>query len=211
MERYLSANIEIGGFMRLRIVVFTLLLVMTIAMGSQAFNGERKGFVLGGGLGLGSTSYTQTLEMNGQSATSDREGKGAINTDFRIGYAPNNQLSIIYDSKVAWFGFTNAYNEDVTVSSGASSIALNYYLNPVSPSTYFSGGIAIATWSLPFEEHAPDPWSGFGIHGGIGYEFSRHFSGEFNLVYGHPGTEESGLKVHANVVSVMLTFNAIAY
>jgi hypothetical protein len=200
-----------GGFMRLRVAVLAFVLVMVTVSAAAAFNGQRKGFILGGGFGFGSTSYTQTLKMNGESMTSDRENKGAFNSDFRIGYAPSDQLAIYYGSKVAWFGFTNAYDDDVTVSSGVSSLSFSYYLNTTAPSAYFNGGIGLSSWALPFEDDAPDPWNGFGLLGGVGYEFSRHLSAEFNLVYGNPGTNESGLKIHADVISVMVTINAIAY
>jgi hypothetical protein len=197
--------------MKMRVVILAVVLVFLLAISTWAFNGQRKGFILGGGLGFGVTSYTQTIDMNGHSEISNRESKGAFNTDFRIGYASSEQFALFYDNKVAWFSFTNAYNDDVIVSSGATAIGISYYLTQFTSSTYITGGIALASWSLPFEDNAPDPWQGFGIYGGVGHEFARHLSAELNLVYGNPGIDEDGISISANTLSVMFTLNALAF
>jgi hypothetical protein len=197
--------------MKLRILGLTLVIVMLTGISAQAFNGQRKGFILGGGLGFGMTSYTQTLKQGSISITSERENKGAFNTNFQIGYAPSDQVAIYYVSKVAWFSMTNAYDDEVTIASGAGGLGLSYYQKPVAPSLIFTGGIAVSSWALPFEDDAPDPWQGFGIYGGIGYEFARHVSAELDLVYGKPDTKEDGVTASANVISVMFTINALAF
>jgi len=197
--------------MKIRVVILTVVLVMLMAISAMAFNGQRKGFILGGGLGFGVTSYTQTVKWNGLSETGDRENKGAFNTNFQIGYAPSDQVAIYYVSKVAWFSMTNAYDDEVTIASGAGGLGFSYYQKPVAPSMIFTGGIAVSSWSLPFEDDAPDPWQGFGIFGGVGYEFARHVSAELDLVYGKPDTKEDGVTASANVMSVMLTVNALAF
>ena len=197
--------------MKARTLALVLVLVLLMAISTWAFDGQRKGFILGGGLGLGMTSYTQTIGVGALSITSDRETKGAFMTDFRIGYAPSQKVAIYYTNKVSWFSFTNAYDDEVIIASGASGAGCTYSLNSTSPSWFLSGGIAISTWALPFEDNAPDQWAGFGLFGGVGYEFARHVSAELDLVYGKPDTEEDGINVSASTFTIMLAINVLAY
>ncbi len=118
-----------------------------------------------------------------------------MNTDFKIGYAPTNTLAIYYDNKVSWFGITNAIGEDVTIASGLTALGVTYFFKPDAPSSFVSGGVGVSSWALPLEDNPPDPWSGFGLFVGGGYEFAKHWSTEINLIWGNPSDEESGFKL----------------
>ncbi len=132
-------------------------------------------------------------------------------SDFKIGFGASEQLEIYYASKVSWFGITNALNNKVTISSGVGTFGLTYNLRPIVPTFYVSGGLGFSTWSLPFEDPAPDSWLGFGMFVGGGYEFSRHYSVSLDILYGNPSDSEGSLTVSASVTSVKLTINALAY
>jgi hypothetical protein len=176
-----------------------------------SFDGRRQGFILGGGLGFNITSYTQTIEGNGDSYTSDRENKGAFSTNFKIGYAPNEQTEIYYTSKVSWFGFENVLGDNVTVAFGMGGIGITHNLEPAVPTFFVTGGLGYSTWSLPLEDDPPDTWYGLGIYGGGGYEFSRHYNVEFVIAYGNPSDSEGGVEVRTNGAVFKLTVNALAY
>ncbi len=186
-------------------------IVLIIATDVSAWDGQRKGFILGGGLGLGLTSYTKTVEISGLgSETSPRENTFGFQTDFKIGGAPTNLFQIYYANKVSWFGMKNVLGENVTITSGLSAVGMSYYLLPETPSAFFTGGIGIATWDLPFEEKA-HAWIGFGLYAGAGYEFTRYWNVEFDLVWGNPSEEEYGIKVSTNALSLMFTINVLGY
>jgi hypothetical protein len=193
------------------LIVLGLAFTMTLATSAGAFDGQRKGFILGGGLGFGMTTFSQTLKSGGESYTSDNENKGALTTNFKIGFAQDEQVEFYYAAKVTWFGITNVYNDDVTVANGLSAFGMTYNLKPILPTYFITGGIALATWDLPFENPAPDTWTGLGLYAGAGYEFAKHYSVEFDLLYGNPGDSEGGLKISSNAVSFTLTVNALAY
>lgn len=197
--------------MRLRNVVVVVVLVAAMSVSALAFDGQRKGFILGGGVGFGMTSFTQTVEGYGQSVTSDRENKGAFMTNFKIGWGASEQLEIYYTQKSSFFGITNALDENVTILNAVGGVGVSYSLNLSAPTPFFTGGIGLATWSLPFEDNAPDTWTGFGFYVGAGYEFARHYSGELDLVYGNPGDSQGGLDASSSALSVRLTINALAY
>jgi len=197
--------------MRLWSLIVVVVLVAAMSVSVYAFDGQRKGFILGGGIGFGMTSFTQTVEGYGQSVTSDRENKGAFMTDFKIGWAPTEQIEIYYDSKVSFLGMTNALGSDVTVANGEGGIGMSYSLNMAAPTFFFTGGLGLATWSLPFEDNAPDTWVGFGLYGGVGYEFAKHYSAEFDIVYGNPSDSEFGIDASTSALTLKLTINALAY
>ena len=156
-----------------------------------AWDGQRKGFILGFGLGPGLTSFTQTVEYKGMRETSDRENEFGLQTDFKIGYAPNNFLQIYWMSKVSWF-----------IAHGVAGLGISYYFKPESPSPYLTGGLGYSSWTTPFEVGA-EAWYGPGLSVGVGYEFFRHWSAEVNLSWGKP--EEKFFGISLNVLSVRFT------
>lgn len=193
------------------LMLLVLAFVVALAMPAMGFDGQRKGFILGGGLGFGMTSFSQTLEYGGLKSTSDTENKGAFITNFKIGFASDEQIEFYYASKVTWFGITNVYDENVTVANGLNAFGMTYNLKPAFPTYFITGGIALATWDLPFEDPAPDTWTGFGLYVGGGYEFAKHYSVELDLLYGNPGDSQAGLRISSSALSFALTINALAY
>jgi hypothetical protein len=186
-----------------------------VAGPAQAFDGQRKGFILGVGAGLGHTSFTQeeTVDYWGysESVESDREDKAGVMTDFKIGYAWDNYWAVYYTAKVSWFGMENVYGEDVTIANGLEAVALTHLFKPQAPSWFVAGGLGYSTWGLPFEDNPPDTWYGPGLFMGGGYEFSRHWSVEGYLAWGKPNDTEWGVEVSAHTFSIMLTVNVLGY
>src|SRR4030065_1361743 len=105
---------------------FLLVLVLFLFVTSTVwgFNGMRKGFILGGGLGLGMTSYQE--ELSGYKF--DRVNRFAIMTDFKIGYAPNQQWEIYYSDKSSWFDYYG-----ITALHSFGTAAVSYYITPMAP------------------------------------------------------------------------------
>ncbi|MGB7062071.1 MAG: hypothetical protein WBF13_06920 [Candidatus Zixiibacteriota bacterium] len=193
------------------------LVLFGLVSNAQAWDQQRKGFLLGFGIGPGLTSYTQTLAVwdppggGTWSFESDRENSVGVATDFKIGYAPDNSWAIYYTSKVSWFGMENAYGNNVTISNGLGAAGVTYWFQPQAPSPFVAGGIGFSTWSLPFEDPAPDSWIGPGFFAGGGYEFSRYWSVEGYLSWGKPKDKEYGIEVSSNALSFMLTLNWLGY
>ncbi len=206
---------------------FIAFLISTLASSAFAFDGRRKGFILGFGLGPGLVSFNETysIDIMGYSWTYDRENKFAVMTDFKIGHGFTNQVQVYWMSKVSWFGF-----EDETVVNGVGGLGITYFSQPMAPSTYIFGGLGFSTWSTPWEEfgvYEPEKQStgfGFGLAGGVGQEFSRHWSFECNLAWGKPTesewwwyTDNQGrrglyeIRDRYNALSLRLTLNVLAY
>lgn len=196
--------------MRLTRMLVVAVLVAIMAVGASAFDGQKKGFLLGGGLGAGMISYTQTMEYGGLSITSDRENKGSFDTDFKIGWGVNERTEIFYTSKITWFGVDNPFGDDITFADGLYGIGVAHSFKAWVPTWFITGGLAMSTWTAPFEENSGS-WSGLGFYIGSGYEFAKHYSVEFDVIYGNPGDSEGGMEASANSTSFRVTINALAY
>ena len=198
-------------------IKFTVVVLFILVISNLfAFDGKRKGFILGFGAGFSNISFKQKIEGYGGSITSDKENKIGFGSDFKIGYAPNNKVEIYYFSKVAWFSILNALNDNVTISDGVAGAGLSYYLSPKlnenewTSSTFISCGFGWSGWSTPFEEGS-ESWTGLGFFVGSGYEFSKHYRIEANLFINNPSTKESGYTYTTNSTVLMIIFSALAF
>jgi len=190
-----------------------LLAIGPLAWPARAFDGSRKGFILGAGAGVGVSSYTQKLEdqvYGFPPATSDQQSNVGFATDFRIGWGASKQVLVFYDNKVNWFGFDNAFGNTVTIADGLTSAGISYYLKRAFPSAYLTGGFGWAAWSTPLEENSSGS-VGFGLFGGAGFEFTRLLNVEGTISYGMPSNEESGLKLTTNSLCLRVELMVLAY
>jgi hypothetical protein len=184
--------------------------VLTAATTVDAFNNNRKGFILGGGAGLAGTRIQQSLSGGGESFEGEAETKGSLLTDFKIGLGTSEQFLLYYCSHVTWFSIENVFLEDVTIANGIGGIGVTYFTQPFAPSPFIHGGVGIASWATPFESNS-DTWTGFGMWIGGGYEFSRHWVVEFTLGHGVPSKTEGGLKAETKASTVGVSINYLAY
>jgi hypothetical protein len=192
-----------------RKLLITVVLILTVVE-CFAWDGQRQGFILGVGVGPGYTTYKQRLEYGGESQTSDNENSLSLTTPFRIGYAPSDQLMIILHANASWFGMDNANGEHVTILSELDAISIAYFINSSPPyKTYLTGGIGFSSWSAPFEDSESS--SGFGLLGGIGYEFNPHWDALFSLCWSNPSYDELGIELTTYPVTISLTVNWTGY
>jgi hypothetical protein len=182
--------------------------MLTSATPTHAFDGERKGFVLGFSAGASVTSFTQTLSGTFQGET-DRENKFGFGTSFRIGGAFNEQFMFYYVNNVAWFSLENALGETVTIANGVGLIGVSYYLQPTPGGWYLLGVIGVSTWDAVFENSSAS--TGFGLGGGVGWEFAPHWSVEAVAEWGKPSDSEAGVDLETNAVSILVMIAGTAY
>lgn len=168
---------------------FTIYIAISVLCSSSifAFDGERQGFILGGGLGGAFVSYTTTSSYLPESVSKDI---GAIHSVFKIGYAPSNVFEIYYISKVSWWSGVNTegYYDDQLQTLGLAAVGASYHLNNESNEGWFMSG-------------------GFGLYGGAGYEFIEHWSVQLDLIY----SSVSNSDVDVSSVSISITINGLAY
>jgi hypothetical protein len=207
-----NAAIQEGAkmFRKELVILFCLITMAGITTHVDAFDGQRKGFILGGGLGLGSTDFEQSIDVGPFSSVSGGESTFSFQTNFKIGYAPSEQMEIYYFSHQAFFGMENILRNNVTIASGVGGAGVTYFFKTQVPSFFIAGGIGMAMWALPFESNA-DTWTGFGLTASGGYEFSRHVSFEVGITYGEPSLRVLGVDFTTKATTIRATINALAY
>jgi hypothetical protein len=184
------------------------LLVLLAPAETLAFDGKRKGFILGGGIGVGVTSYGYESHYYREYSSSMSASEIAFATDLRIGYAPSDLVQVYGMSKVAWLisgGLT---------ATGVAGPGVTYFFDPAAPSWFVTAGLGLSTWSKFIGTHFVgdrNSWYGFGLSVGAGYEFARHASIEGSLTWGNPKTEEHGVSKSVKPLSLRVTVNFLGY
>jgi hypothetical protein len=167
--------------MRSILMATTVLMLATI----PALALDRKGFILGFDVGP-SVSYVQAEKAGGDSYDDTKLG---IGFDFRIGWAPRNQLSIHYSHKGAVFvgdiGRRELTSEQqligaillpilpFTIGQNNAGIGVTYYLRPDVPTLFLDATLGISIYPL---EGFLELSGGGGFAVGCGYEFTEHWN-----------------------------------
>jgi len=222
-------------------VALVLLVVCSEQAGAQAFdllffNGQRQGFTVGAGVGVG-PSYIHS-EAGERSDDVFRIGPGL---DFRFGLAPTNNLQFFTGAKMCmcyWDKIGETYGDyfdamrgDDLKAVGAiiafpfaigiipmmgshtvfGLVGATYYLNEAAPSYFFEGTVGVGI--VP-DEFGKDTRGGTGFSVGAGYEFVPHFNIRGDILYGHGVDEPMGYRTYeesATGVTLLVTMNVIAY
>ena len=191
-------------------VCLFVITVAALSSPARGWDGERKGFVLNLGVGLADATYKQLLSSMQGNATSERESKAAFLTNFEIGYAPSNQVMILYSNVVPWFKFKNVFNSEITMISGVGGLTFAYFFRPQAPSFFVGGGLGLASWSAPFENNS-DSWTSLGFLAKAGYEIGRNVNLTFHLLGGSPSKTVYGVTGKTNTFSAGVTINWMGY
>ncbi len=140
--------------MKQRIPLALFVSALILASQLSAFDGQRKGFILGGGIGGGSLSLGMDVY---------HVNTGVFATNFIIGYAPSASLEIYYTNNISWFsdGGENNY-------LGVTGAGVTKYLKREGKGLYICGGIGLSVRTLYSN-------TGFGALAGIGYDVAKHW------------------------------------
>ena len=197
------------GLMTVVLLAFGLTLVFANA---YAFDGKHKGFLLGGGLGVGVDTVRPEISDRGNFITirGDDVSYAALGTDFKIGGGVSERTLLYFHSQSAWFGDTDINGNDVTFASSVTGLGVTWFTTPNPHSFFLTGTMGIATFDLPLEDNF-QAWTSFGVILGVGYEFARHWSVDGSFVIGAPERTENNITGRVNSVSLLFTVAALAY
>lgn len=191
------------------LALFLALALIATAFQAQAFDGDRKGFMLNLGVGAGSAKMTGSA--GDFDASLDETGFGG---DFKIGGGINPQTMIYYTNRTLFYSTEMTYYDPIletnhTASSdlinGMSAVGVSYFLEPQAPSFFFSGALGIGVLT---DSEGDDSESGFGFTVGAGYEFAKNWIIEGT--YMHAGIGEE-LGVDFSISNLMLSVSWLAY
>lgn len=197
---------------RLATGVLLVLGLTVMVANAHAFDGKHRGFLLGGGLGVGVDTVRPEISDRGDFIVirGDDVSYAALGTDFKIGGGVSERTMLYFHSQGAWFGDTDVNGDDVTYSSGVAGLGVTWFTSSKPHSFFLTGTMGIASLDLPFEDDFPE-WTSFGVILGVGYEFARHWSVDGSFVIGAPDRTESGITGRVNSVSLLFTVTALAY
>ena len=161
--------------------VLTIVLLFVLMAGCvSAFDGTRKGFVMGGGLGFGPIA-----KVSGDGVESDYD-KSGVAASLLIGYAWDEQNMIVFLREAIMyperFDF-GLLSKKMTMMQGFTGIGYYHYFGPVGKSFYLVGGIGLQDWRSFDSDYESNGYGGAILLGG-GYEFVRHVQIHGSLTFG---------------------------
>jgi len=153
--------------------ILTLTILLAVASSSFAFNGERRGFVLGGGL-----DYALSSGWKLDSQMDSYETGTGLGFKFVIGYGINTKNMIVYEANSSGF-----YSDDLQrkVTQGFSGASWYHYWGSRGKSIFTNVGAGFFMFSVE-DRWSNEPDDGFQL--GLGYEFSHHWQAGFYYTFG---------------------------
>lgn len=175
-------------------LVLIAALLTSTADFAHAFDGNRKGFVLNLGAGLGQGK----LKLSDGSDSLSDDGTG-FSTVFKIGAGLSEQAVLYYTNRVVWWSV-----EGISINTGMSAAGFSYFFQPQAPAFFLTGALGIGVAKV--EDFDADTGFGFGI--GAGFEFARNWTVEVQYLHAKVA-EELGLSLTAS--NLALTISWFAY
>jgi hypothetical protein len=185
-------------FKRLVMVVTTAMVLATGVAAAQAPTPQagRKGFVIGVGAGFGYSTWNETTYdfscvgyYCGYNEVRSGNRSGVF-TSFKVGYAPSDRLMILWHSTGTFFG--SRYGTGF-ITDGMGGLSIQYYFSS-GPGAYALGGGGYHN-VMRFDPESPYGGGvnsfGFGVRGGFGFEFHKHWSVEAIVQHGFNSSENN--------------------
>ena len=152
-----------------RCAFLTFVVLVMLSAQLFAFDGQRKGFVLGGGLGFSPVGRWSVADNQAIFGGKTSESRPGIAANILIGYAFDNNNMIVYDGDAT--AYSSTFNDKIS-SQGADVFAWYHYFGPCGKSAFTTAGIGLYVFSV---EEVGDFSSNLGFLFGGGYEFARHW------------------------------------
>ncbi len=192
--------------MRRILFISALFLFLCVSSFVMAFDNHRYGFIIGG---LGGIAVTTWDGFNDNEVIIAEGANITLHFNLRIGGGYKGDKFMLYH----WFVVDllvgeNLVGENYDYSSKAdrdlaisfiTGPGVSYYFKPTSPSLYICSGIGFGNWNgVAF---------GVGAMGGIGYEFTRHWSVECGVIW----SKNVFFDFMVNSLAISLSIIGIAY
>ena len=197
-----------------RLTILALTGMALLATDALAFDNQRKGFMIGLGMGGGVVDYksvsTRQTVTGPEEINNGDDQVGAFTLDFRIGGGVNDHLMVYYLSKLPWFKNPDGRNNG-SLTTGFVGAAASYHFREEPGGFYVIIGLGWQSWSRGFPVGSAETRWGPGMLAGIGWELSPHFPLELTIHGGSPDSEEYGFPTETDILSVSLTIGGWGY
>ncbi|MBC8374722.1 MAG: hypothetical protein H8E26_01685 [FCB group bacterium] len=177
--------------MKLKIV-----LMLFISTSILAWDGERKGFVLGLGFGPGYDVYSG-IQWDAIGADEGSNSSWGFAASPKIGYALNNNTALFYTRYPLSYNVKSSKGSDVGIISCTEALQLVHFLEDQAPSMFFGLGTGIGYFfdqevkAEPSMNYSPNSLKGLGLLASVGFEPFKHITTELAIHYRAPQKDAS--------------------
>ncbi len=171
--------------MKFKLFILLILLIVFVSS-AWGFNCERRGCVLGGGLGFSPLIKTTLAQLEDKNS--------GIGLNLLIGHAWDDHNMLVYEGNVSGY-VESGYYSDITVTQGFDGGVWYHYFGPTGKSAFSAVGIGLYQYQIEGEDAAD---VGLAILLGGGFEFARHWQVGGYLSFGNTSIGPLDLK-HTNL------------
>ncbi len=164
---------------------------------SDAFDGARKGFVAGIGLGYAPSAHWSSAPLG---LSVSESGVGA---EFLIGYAWNNQNMLVYSASGCLFT-TSEFEHGATIQ-GIDAVRWYHYWGNKSRPFFTALGVGYTVFAT---QYCDIDGEGFGYSLGVGKELFKQVQAGVYLTGGHTSNDYG---VKASHLDILVLITIIAY
>ena len=177
----------------LRTMILVLGLITLHTSLTYAFDGNRKGFILGGGVGwVPVAHWSADADFYGIGFGTHEESRLGYGLQFVTGGAFNEREALLFEVNIAAFSSNLAHE---TIYQAFMGAVWYHYFGEVGNSFFTAAGLGFYTFQVGTYD-ATDP-GGAVITGG-GYEFAPHWQAGLYLSFGQSTDDIRSFHIHGN-------------
>lgn len=183
--------------LKLILAMSILIMLATTVSSALAFDGNRKGFVAGFGVGGSPLAHWSSPSLSGKVTEQGAAG------ELLLGYAWDNANILAWNSAYCLYSTSKLKNS--TILQGVDNIRWYHYWGKDKPTFYTVVGIGLSSLGT---EYTDFNGSGFGYCVGFGKEILKQVQIGTYVIGGHTSSD-AGVK--ANHFAVLILVSLIAY
>jgi len=182
--------------MKAQKIAALLVSFLALSGGMGLSGGQKKGLILGGGLGIASVSNSTNYGWE-----TWRWHATAAAVNLKAGYALSDRVELYAFGSGSILG---GRNWDVI---GVAGVGATVYPGPKGRGLFFSGGLGVSFFDFERDVLRPD----LGLLLGVGYGLSEHWSLQADIVYASISSAAGMLTEWERALQFRLTLNVLVF
>jgi hypothetical protein len=177
-----------------------------IAGSALGFDGDRKGFILGGGIGFAPISkWSVDVDFFDINVGNAEEEEPAFAVHIMIGGAFDEHNMLVYEGNATGF---KSKLLDESISQGFSGAVWYHYFGQPGKTLFTALGLGVHVFQVG-DYDAASP--GGSLLLGAGYEFARHWQAGAYLSFGKSSDSGMGLEADFEHTQLSFTISTVAF
>lgn len=180
-------------------------LILCFAAPARAFDGEREGFALGGGLGFATSNVRQDVDL----VDLDSFTKAGLALDLRAGWGISPAIVLLASARTSWIAYDTQNRDGSDLLHGVVGLGMVQHLGRGRSDWYTTGSLGVAFFDLV--EEGADALFGFGFTGGIGRTLRGPLGAELLLGWESTTGDIGPVEFGNSIFTLRLQLVAVAY